>query len=67
MPPFVQQVRGVTMLTIYMTGTLSNLSVAKHNLHIHSSVYKTKTHRLKRSDIFFYPERDKALLNKSLP
>lgn len=34
-----------------------------HTFHL----YKTKTHKLKRSEIFFYPERDKALLNKSLP
>lgn len=35
MPPLLQQVRGATVLTIYMTDTPSNLPVAYTNLHIH--------------------------------
>lgn len=63
MPPLLQQVRGATVLTIYMTDTPSNLPVPYTNLHIHFILYtrQSTSHRLKRSEIFFHPEREKAL------
>lgn len=62
MPPLLQQVRGATVLTIYMTDTPSNLPVAYTNFHIHFiCTHENTSHRLKRSEIFFHPEREKAL------
>lgn len=61
MPPLICQVRGATVLTIYMTDKPSKLSLANTNLHIHFICTQDKIHSLKRSEIFFYPERDKAL------
>lgn len=61
MPPLLQQVRGATVLTIYMTDTPSNLPVAYTNLHIHLYTQQNASYRPKRSEIFFHPEREKAL------
>lgn len=60
MPPLLQQARGATVLTyIYMTDTPSSSPVAYTNLHILTQ--QNASHRPKRSEIFFHPEREKAL------
>lgn len=63
MPPLLQQARGATVLTIYMTDThLPIYLLHTQTCTYNSSVHMTKTsHRLKRSEIFFHPEREKAL------
>lgn len=61
MPPLLQQVRGATVLTIYMTDTPSNLPVAYTNMQT-TSVHDKMHHRGWRGvRVFFHPEREKSL------